>query len=264
MAGLVEVRERGATSVVSLARPEALNALTVGMLEELANLLERLSAEPSVRVVVLTGSGRAFCAGVDLKELQHRSLSGGRVGSDFDDAAARVTELLSSMPQPTIAAVNGACFTGGLELALACDLVIAADEAVLGDTHARWGLRPTWGMTQRLVRAVGWPTARLMSYTGRNFSGSEAVEYGLAVESVPLGELDDHVARLGEEITANSAAALAAYKNLYALAGNTFLDEGLKAERESHYEIPDTRERLEQFASRRPARDRESGSNDHG
>jgi len=251
MSDLVIVEKDKGSVIVTLHRPEALNALIVEMLDNLAEVLHGLASDSSARVVVLTGAGRAFCAGVDLQELQRRTLSGGRVGEDFDHAAARVTSTLSTMRQPTIAAVNGACFTGGLELALACDIIVTADEAVLGDTHAKWGLRPTWGMTQRLGRAAGAGRARLLSFTGRTFTGREAAAFGIAAESVPAAELSRHVLALAEEIAENSSDAISAYKDLYAASDNSFLEQGLEAERARNYEIYDTQDRLERFSSRR-------------
>ncbi|WP_373067801.1 enoyl-CoA hydratase/isomerase family protein [Gemmatimonas sp.] len=253
MSDLVHVERNKSSVIVTLHRPAALNALTVQMLDDLAHVLHGLASDNSVRVVVLTGAGRAFCAGVDLQELQRRTLSGGRVGDDFDEAAASVTSVLSTMPHPTIGAVNGACFTGGLELALACDVMIAANEASIGDTHAKWGLRPTWGMTQRLGRAAGPGRARLLSFTGRTFTGRDAAAFGIAAESVPVAELRSHVLALAEEIAGNSSDAISAYKDLYAASDNSFLGQGLETERARNYEIADTQDRLERFTSRRVA-----------
>lgn len=247
----VLVESRDDIAIVTLHRPDAMNALTVQMLTELGDHLSEMEADADVRVVILTGSGRAFCAGVDLKVLAERELAQGRVGEDFDSAARRVTDLLSTMPVPTIAAVNGACFTGGLELALACDLVVTANEALLGDTHARWGLRPTWGMTQRLPRAVGMPRARLMSYTARSISGAQAVSFGLAVESVPRSDLMQHVDALAREILGNSSPAMAAYKDLYRIAENEGLTVGLDTELGRDYPISGSASLIESFTKKR-------------
>lgn len=247
----VFVEHRDGMAVVMLNRPDAMNALTVPMLVELGDQLSDVADDASVRVVILTGSGRAFCSGVDLKVLAELELDQGRVGDDFDAAARRVTDLLSTMPKPTIAAVNGACFTGGLELALACDLVIAANEALLGDTHARWGLRPTWGMTQRLPRAVGMPMARLMSYTARSITGVEAAAFGLAAEAVPRAELMQHVEALAQEIMGNSSPALAAYKDLYRVAEDGGLEAGLDTEVRRNYPISGSASLIENFTKKR-------------
>lgn len=255
------VERRDGWAVVTLHRPDAMNALTVEMLTELGDRLSELEADAHVRVVILTGSGRAFCAGVDLKILAGLELAQGRVGDDFDGAARRVTDLLSTMPVPTIAAVNGACFTGGLELALACDLVITADEALLGDTHARWGLRPTWGMTQRLPRAVGMPRARLMSYTARSITGVQAAAFGLAVESVPRSELMQHVESMAREILNNSSPALAAYKDLYQVTEDEGLRNGLDTELSREYPISGSALLVSNFTkSRSESTARETGT----
>ena len=146
--------EQGIATVV-LSRPEVLNAITRAMLEELNVALDVISQDESVKVVVLTGAGKAFSAGVDLKALGGRSLEGGAVGDYLDEPARQVIDRLTTIPKIVIARVNGFCFTGALELVLACDLVVVANEARLGDTHAKWGLRPTWGMSQRLARNCG-------------------------------------------------------------------------------------------------------------
>jgi len=160
-------------ATITLDRPQALNAITPQMLAELAEALEHAGHQPAVVVVVLTGAGRAFSAGVDLKALGDRRLDDGKVGDLLDVPARRVIDLIGSLNAVVIAKVNGHCFTGALELALACDIVIAAEEAVLGDTHAKWGLRPTWGMSQRLPWLVGAarPTPRPPSPGGRRPTG---------------------------------------------------------------------------------------------
>lgn len=248
--GLVRVEVEGPVMWVSLNRPEAMNAITLPLLDELARVLREVETYPSVRVVALTGLGRAFSAGVDLKVLIDRDLDGGRIGDDFDGVAAQINWLLQSMPVVTIAAVNGACFTGALEIALACDLMVTADEAVLGDTHAKWALRPTWGMTQRLGRAVGPARARLLSFTARTFTGIEAVEMGMSVQHVPVDQLRATVQVLGEEIATNSAEAIAAYKQLYSVADNSLLDDGLHMERMLDFEVTGATQRLQGFIDR--------------
>jgi enoyl-CoA hydratase/carnithine racemase len=243
----VRVDVGGGVGIVTLDRPEALNALTPEMLDALAASLIVLSADDSVRVVVLTGVGRAFSAGVDLKALGGRSLDGGTVGDLLDQPARRAIEVITTMPKPVIAKVNGFCFTGALELVLACDIVIAAQEAKLGDTHAKFGLRPTWGMSQRLIRAVGPSRARLLSYTGRTFTGAEAAAWGLAALSVPLADLDDAADQLVAELLGNSAGSLAAYKTLYRVALEHGLGSGLAIEATTAFDITDTEDRIAGF-----------------
>lgn len=239
-------------ATLTLNRPDALNALTIGLLGQAGDALAALSARDDVSVVVLTGAGRAFSAGVDLKALQAsgQDVSAGDVGNELNSAARRVQKLLSEMPQATIAKVNGFCFTGALEIMLACDITICADEAKFGDTHAMIGLRPTWGMTQRLARKVGMMRAKELSFTARTITGTEAAAYGLAMESVPRDALDARVADLAGAIAANSSGSIAAYKDLYRRSENAGLDDGLTYEAETRYEIADVRERMAAILAR--------------
>jgi enoyl-CoA hydratase/carnithine racemase len=245
----------GTVATVVLSRPEKLNALTPEMLVALGDALEALAADDATRVIVLTGEGRAFSAGVDLEALGGIPIVDGCVGDVLDVPARRVTALLANVPKITIAKVNGHCFTGALELALACDLIVAAEEAVFGDTHVRFGLRPTWGMSQRFVRMVGVARARELSYTARTFSGTDAAAWGLAARAVPRAELDASVTTLADAIAANSPDALAAYKDLYRAAADQGLADGLRYEATTTYSITDSDERIAAFA---PARARTS------
>lgn len=243
---LVRVEVTGQVATLVLNRPEALNALTVDMLVAAGDALETLSRDAGVTVVILTGAGRAFTAGVDLKALQAsgRDLTAGDVGEELNAAARRVQRLMQEMPQPVIAKVNGFCFTGGMELMLAADIIVAAEEAKFGDTHAKIGFRPTWGMTQRLARRVGMMRAKELSFTARTITGIEAARYGLVMEAVPLADLDAHVAAMAAAMAENSPGSIAAYKDLYRAAENTGLDAGLEYERTTAYAIPDVGERM--------------------
>lgn len=243
------VETDGPLATVTLNRPDALNAITPTMLEELCQAFDGLAADPVVTVVVLTGAGRAFSAGVDLKALGQRKLANGKVGDILDLPARRLTTTITTMAKVVIAKVNGFCFTGALELALACDLVVAATEARFGDTHARFGLRPTWGLSQRLPRIVGPARARELSYTPATFTGDDAARWGLAVRAVPLAELDDAVAAMVASVAAISPSSLAAYKDLYRAAENLPLAEGLAYEATTDYAVDDadTEARLAAF-----------------
>lgn len=232
---------------IHLDRPDALNAITPTMLGELNDAVDELAARADVRVVVLTGRGRAFSAGVDLKALGERELRDGKVGDILDVPARRLTAAIADAPKPVVAAVNGHCFTGALEIALACDIVLVADEARLGDTHAKFGLRPTWGMSQRLVDAVGMTRARELSYTARMFTGAEAAEMGLAARSAPSEGFADALRALLDELLAVSSGSAAAYKVLY--RAHLPLDAGLAREYETDFgfDDADTAARLADF-----------------
>jgi len=237
----------GNVATVTMHRPDALNAITPTMLGELNDALDSLAADDAVRVAILTGSGRAFSAGVDLKALGDRELAGGSVGDILDVPARSLTDKLANGPLVTVAKVNGFCFTGALELALACDLMVTANEAKMADTHAKFGLRPTWGMSQRLPALVGMAKARELSYTARTFSGVEAAEMGMACQSVPGDELDATVLALAGSIGECSSGSLAAYKDLYQAAESSGLAGGLDYEYSHDYVIDDTDERLASF-----------------
>ncbi|MEM9039286.1 MAG: enoyl-CoA hydratase/isomerase family protein [Actinomycetota bacterium] len=245
----VFVSDAGPVRTVTISRPEALNALTPALLTEIGDALDAAVSDESVRVVVLTGEGRAFSAGVDLKALGESGVDGGDVSGSLNDPARRVTELLSTMPKVTIARVNGFCFTGALELALACDLMVVAEHAKLGDTHAKFGLRPTWGMSARLVRLVGLARARELSYTARTFTGAEAATMGMAARAVPLDGLDDAVAELADAIVENSPDSISVYKDLYRNQQDRGLSDGLAFEYEAVYDMSGASDRVAGFGS---------------
>lgn len=238
---------RDGVLTLTLNRPAALNALTPDMLEALADALVAAKQNPEVRVVVLTGAGRAFSAGVDLKALGLQEVRQGKVGDVLDLPAGRALATMASMPQPVVAKVNGHCFTGALELALGCDLIYVAAEAKLGDTHAKWGVRPTWGMTQRLPRRIPMNRARELAFTARTFSADEAVRWGLANDCCPASELDARVAATIEQILANSPDVIAAYKSIWRHSEGQSLAEGLLTELGLDFDIRDTNERLAEF-----------------
>jgi enoyl-CoA hydratase len=243
----IRLSRSSAVATITMSRPQVLNAITREMLLELFAALDDVTADEHIRVVVLTGEGRAFSAGVDLKALAGQSLEGGSIGDLLDVPARQAMIRLTTMPQVVIARVNGFCFTGALELALACDLIVTADEATLGDTHAKWGLRPSWGLSQRLGRLVGVSRARELSYTGRTFSGTEAASWGLAIRSVPRERLDETVAELADAVVANSAGSIAAYKDLYRRSLEGGLADGLSYEAATRYPIDDTESRVASF-----------------
>jgi enoyl-CoA hydratase len=174
---LVDVNDR--IAVITLNRPEARNALSALMLTQLAERMSQLDAQADVDVLVLTGAGRAFCAGLDLKEMAAS-------GANIRPADGRPWPQLT---KPLIGAINGAAVTGGLELALACDFLIASDQARFADTHTRVGLVPFWGMSVLLPQAVGVRVAREMSLTGNFMSADEACRVGLVNRVVPAEEL---------------------------------------------------------------------------
>ncbi len=242
---LFEVGEGVAT--ITLNRPEKLNAITRTMLKEAAKAIASAAKDKSVGVIVLTGAGRAFSAGVDLTELGGRLLEKGGVGDYLDTPARDLIREIQTVSKPVIAKINGHCYTGALELALTCDLVVCAEDAKLGDTHTKWGLRPSWGMSARLPAAVGHRRARELSFTARTFTGAEAAAWGLANRAAPAAELDAVVRQMADAMLQNSREAIAAYKALYNKGARRDEKKAVEFEEETVFEIKDTNDRLAQF-----------------
>ncbi|WP_101524658.1 enoyl-CoA hydratase/isomerase family protein [Nocardioides houyundeii] len=237
-APLVLLSVAGGVATVTLNRPARLNALLPQTFAELRAHLAALTSRSDVTCLVLTGSGRSFCAGLDLDAIDPDAEPAGH-------EAAETIDLLESFPFPTIAKITGHCLTGGLELALACDLLVCADDASFGDTHGRWGLVPAWGLSVRLPERVGRSRARELSFTGRIVAGSAAAAIGLADRSVPPGQLDDAVAELAGEIASGSRDSNRIYKSLYAERGSAERTRALAFERSLPYGLPaDMRARL--------------------
>jgi len=232
---------------ITINRPSVMNAITPKLLAEMKAAVLDAGKDSDVKVIVLTGAGRAFSAGVDLVALGDRKLDRGKVGPILDDPARELIKTIQDIPKVVIAMVNGFCITGAMEIVLGCDLIVAAEEAKFGDTHARWGLRPTWGMSQRLPRAVGMLKAKELSFTADLITGKEAQQLGLVNIAVPLDKLEETVQELIKKITVNSEASLAAYKYLYNQGARDTLKKGLELEARSEFDITDTEDRLAKF-----------------
>ena len=241
------IEQQGAITIITLNRPASLNALTPLMIRELKNALKIISADNNCKVLILKGAGRAFSAGVDLKAM-NESLVGGQFTSyEIIQEGNEIANILRMMPQPAIVQVHGHCYTGATELMMFFDLIVAAEDAKIGDTHAKWGIMPTWGMTQRLPRLVGIMKAKELSFTCKPITGKEAERIGLVNRAVPLEELDKTVLELANEILQNSAQTIAALKHLYNEGIHTTLEEGLKIETDYKVQITDRTEFLRAF-----------------
>jgi enoyl-CoA hydratase len=199
--------ERGLCRL-TLNRPEKLNALGRTTFEEITAHLDRLDFE-AVGCLLLSGAGRSFCAGHDLE-----GLASGDEGGRAERLENGVVERLATLPFPVVASVRGHCYTGGLELVLAADIIVAAEDARFSDTHSKFDLVPIWGLTQRLPRRVGMAKAKEMMFTASIYSGSEAVRMGLANVAVPDAELDKKVEALVASILATSRRSNRAIKKL--------------------------------------------------
>ncbi|MBI4462225.1 MAG: enoyl-CoA hydratase/isomerase family protein [Acidobacteria bacterium] len=240
---LVEVAEGIAT--VTLNRPEVRNALNRAMRQELLATLERLAADKSVRVIILTGAGeKAFCAGGDLSEVENFSPLEAR---DYIELSRAVSRTLQTIPQPVIAAVRGYALGGGFELALASDLVIAADDARFGQPQVKIGLIPGGGATQRLPREIGLHRARALVFTGEPITAQEAERLGLVNQVVPPRELLSAAQAWARRLAELSPTALSLAKACFLQAQEMPLSAGLRYEAEMYalsFASEDTRARI--------------------
>lgn len=232
---------------LTLNRPEKMNALSPQLVAELKTAAHHVAQDQSVKVLIVNGAGRAWSAGVDLQAL-NASIQGGQFAADqiLRDGNEFI-HTLQTMPKVAIAMVNGFCYTGATELMLAFDLIYAAEESKIGDTHTKWGIAPKWGMTQRLPQMVGILKARELSFTAQPVSGREAERIGLVNRAVPLAELEATVNEVAHQILDNSAQAIAAMKSLYYQGMHTTLREGLNIEYEAQFAINDREEFLRNF-----------------
>jgi len=221
---LLEQTEQG-IATLTLNRPQVMNALSTALREALVQQLHQLANDARVRVLILRGAGPAFCAGLDLAELSSHGLP--PLGSHNDPVAA-----LASMPCPTIAAVQGVAVTGGLELMLACDMVLASHSARFADTHVRMGVLPGWGLSQKLSRIVGRARAMELSMSG-NFMGAEQAErWGLVNRRVPDAELQGQAMALAQDIATAPREMTHAYKRLIDEGYQLPMGEALALERQ--------------------------------
>jgi enoyl-CoA hydratase len=221
---LVEVTSSVAT--VTLNRPERRNAISSALLAALRTALTGLDERADVHAIVLTGADPAFCAGLDLGELA----SAGNALATSAAAGRPVPELGT----PLIGAVNGAAITGGLELALTCDFLVASDRAQFADTHARIGIQPGWGLTVLLAEAIGLRRARQMSATGNFVDAATALEWGLVNHVVPHTELLGLARRLAADIASNDHAAVAEIFSTYRQGSLVNRAEALELELDAH------------------------------
>jgi enoyl-CoA hydratase len=224
-ADLVLVDKGDGIAVVTLNRPEARNALDSAMLRALPATMAEVDADDDVAAIVLTGADPAFCAGLDLKELGRSgdNLSGGGIG-------IAATPFPPGLGKPVIGAINGATVTGGLEVALHCDFLVASERARFGDTHARVGVVPGWGLSVLLPQAIGVRRAKEMSLTGRFLTAEDALACGLVNHVVPHEELLPAARALAADVVAADRDAARALLAEYKRTSATTVAEGLEIE----------------------------------
>jgi enoyl-CoA hydratase/carnithine racemase len=228
MTELVTRQDQDGIAIISLNRPEALNALSPSLFVELRAHVEALAQQSeTVGCVILRGNGRSFSAGNDLKAMQAGDIA------PYPTYQAETVEMIEDLPQPVIGEIAGHCYTGALELALACDLLVCGDGAKFADTHGKWALTPLWGMSQRLPRRVGVPFAKEMMFTGRVVGGAEAFQIGLVNKCVSDKKLSKIALQLARDIVENSWHTLRADKMLLNKGQEYGLKAGLQFERDN-------------------------------
>jgi enoyl-CoA hydratase len=215
---------QGAVAILMLNRPEAMNALSAELREALARAFAEIEADPDVRVAIVTGAGRAFCAGLDLKELGR----GG--GASRGLGGKELIAAVEGFSGPVIAAVNGFAVTGGFELALACDLIVASSEARFADTHARVGILPGWGLSQKLPRLIGVTRAKELAFTGNYIDAEQALAWGLVNRVTAPEELLPTCRALAADMLSCDPESLRGYKRVLDAGFATTLREGLEQE----------------------------------
>lgn len=227
---VIQVEERDAVALVTLNRPDAHNALNRALSQGLIDTFNALALSDSIRAIVLTGAGRAFCAGVDLKELTEEPdllTSGMGLGTQSPLVVA-----MQACPQPIIGAVNGAAVTGGFELALACDYLFASESARFADTHARVGLLPGWGLSQKLSRLIGINRAREISLTGNFVNAQTAESWGLVNRVCAPERLLEEALESARQIAEADPRAVFALKSLMNDGHEENLSQALQMEGE--------------------------------
>ncbi|MFV0281541.1 MAG: enoyl-CoA hydratase/isomerase family protein [Rhodoblastus sp.] len=247
MPAVLTRENRDGAAILTLNRPDKLNALSVEMFTLLRAHVEDIARETeTIGLVLLRGAGKCFCAGNDLNDIA----AGNKPPKP--SFQGETIEMLANLPQPVVTAVHGHCYTGGLELALAGDIIAASANAKFGDTHGRWALTPVWGMSQRLPRRVGAAKAKEMMFTSRTYSGAQAESMGLANFCFADDVFGTETDKLVREILGNSWFSHRANKKLIGESDGLPLSAGLAQETyRSEGRGPDAQARIAAFMNRK-------------
>jgi enoyl-CoA hydratase len=246
---IVEIR--GAVGLITLNRPKALNALNTPLMTELAAALDAFEADDAVGAIVVTGGETVFAAGADIKEMRDKTFARA-YGEDF---VTRGWERLADCRKPVIAAVAGYALGGGCELAMMCDIVVAADDATFGQPEITLAIIPGVGGTQRLTRSIGKSKAMDMCLTGRRIGAEEAERWGLVSRVVPPARLLEEAVRIAEAIAKLSRPAVMMAKEAVKRALETGLSDGIRFERRlfhATFATEDQKEGMAAFVEKRP------------
>lgn len=247
----ITLEREGHSALLTFNRPEVLNALNTTVATEALDAVETIGSDPDVRVLVLTGAGRAFVAGADIAEMQAKNPQEARI---YSELGHRFMNTLQDLPQPVIAAINGFCLGGGLEVALACDIRIAAEAAQFGLPETILGIIPGWGATQRAARLVGAARTKEMIFTGARIKSQEALAMGLVNRVVPDEKLMDTVREMTERICRQGQTALRQAKAVINSGIELSLGEALRLEIDTFvdlFDTPDRKEGMQAFLEKR-------------
>lgn len=249
----IQVQRDGAIRIVTLNRPDRLNALNPDLLQGLTIELTKIAADAEVRVVVITGSGeKSFVAGADIHSMNEL---GPRAIADYVELGQRTMRLIETLKVPVIAAINGFAFGGGLELALACDILVCKESAKLGQPEVDLGIIPGFGGTQRLIQRCGVGTARRLCMTGERLSAADARALGVVDIVVPDGEFHAEVTKLAKTLSSKAPLAVQGVKRVVNQAADTILLSGLRREVEEFLRLfasADREEGMSAFLEKRP------------
>ena len=249
----IKIAKNNKIGIVTVNRPESLNAMNKDVVIEFISKIEGLLSEGDIRVIIITGSGeKAFIAGADIKLMQKMNKS---EAYEFANLGHKLANTIENSDKPVIAAVNGFALGGGSEIALACHIRVASDNAVFAQPEVKIGLLPGWGGTQRLPRIIGKGLANELIITGRNVDAQEALEIGLVNRVVSKEELINTCVDIAQLIIKNSPNAISESIKLINLSSDTELNKGLSKEAEEFselFETEETTEGLTSFVEKRP------------
>ncbi len=252
------IKKLGGVATIVLNRPEQLNAVNMEMLKELREVLRMLESDAEVKAVVITGAGpKAFCAGADLKGGIFSPETDASQGEGLSETGQQVCDAIENLGKPVIAAVNGLALGGGFELAMACDIMIAAEEAKFGSPEINLGLIPGWGGTQRLPRLVGTNRAKELILGGKIIDAMEAERIGIVNKTIPTERFQGTVAEFAQLLAEKSPIMLRLAKKAINQMHETDLKQGLAEERSlfrSCFDTRDYKEGVEAFLSKRKPR----------
>ena len=223
----VTLEKKGPVGIVTMNRPEALNALDKQVLEDLNTVLDQVEADPEILVAIVTGAGRSFVAGADIGQMSGFTAVEGKAFGAFGNG---VFLKLENLTKPTIAAVNGFALGGGCELSMACDIRLASEKAKFGQPEVGLGITPGFGGTQRLARLVGMGMAKQLLYTARNIDANEALRIGLVNAVLPQAELLDAALKMAGQIAKNAPIAVRACKKAVNEGMQVSIDKAVEIE----------------------------------